>query len=234
MVKENRSPADQGLAAALEAFQALPLLHEDDQEVEMGESNLHWMILAILRFGLAAHLAGQLRYQVYANLNFHFQPRFPRVYLTPDVMVVTPLTPLPEDLSSYALDREGPAPVLVAEILSERTAAEGDLGEKVQTYAFLGIPECLLVDPSGRFLPERLLLKRLHRNRSWKDEQVADGGVTSRLGFRVVLEGDGKPRVLDPKTGERYPRPDEAVARVRELEQELARLRNKGRKRKSS
>jgi hypothetical protein len=232
--RDNHSSADQDLATALEAFQALPFVHEDDQEVEVGESNLHWVVEAILRYGLAAHLAGQPRYQVYANLNFHFQPRFPRIYLTPDLMVVTPFAPLPEDLGSYALDRDGPAPVLVGEVLSERTAEEADLGEKVQTYAFLGIPEYLLIDPPGRFLPERLLLKRLRRNRTWKDVQDADGGITSRLGFRVVLEEDGKPRVLDARTGERYPRPDEAVARLRELEEELARLRGKGRKRKGS
>jgi Uma2 family endonuclease len=234
MVTDNRSSVGQDLAAALEAFQALPLVHEDDQEVEMGESNLHWVIEAILRFSLAAHLAGQPRYRVYANLNFHFQPRFPRVYVTPDVMVVTPAAPLAEDVNSYALDRDGPAPVLVAEILSERTAEERDLEEKPQTYAFLGIPEYVLIDPSGEFLEQRLLLKRLQRNRTWKDEQDADGGITSRLGCRVVLEADGKPRVLDVKTGERYPRPDEAVARVRELEKELARLRGKGRKGKGS
>jgi hypothetical protein len=94
-----------------------------------------------------------------------------------------------------------------------------------------------------------LQLKRLRRDRTWKDEQDADGGVTSKLGFRFIIDADGRLRVTDSLTGGPYPRPDEAQAealarrraeeRVRALEEELARLRGtgpkkgKGRRRKS-
>jgi hypothetical protein len=60
--------------------------------------------------------------------------------------------------------------------------------------------------------------------------------VVSRFGFRIAFDADGLPRVNDVATGWVYPRPDEAdeiaraaaaaEARVRELEAELARLRN--------
>src|SRR5205807_6178580 len=91
--------------------------------------------------------------------------------------------------------------------------------------------------------------RRRRGPRSWHRLRDADGGVTSQLGFRVVIEADGLPRVLDAATGRRYPRPQEAdleaearvaaeataraeaearaaaEARLREVEAELARLR---------
>jgi hypothetical protein len=109
-----------------------------------------------------------------------------------------------------------------------------------------------LIDVTGRFLPERLLLKRLRRNRTWNDEQDADGGITSKLGFRLIIDTDDRLRVVNARTEEPYARPDEAQAeaearreaeeRVQALEEELARLRGatpkdkpkgKGRRRKS-
>jgi hypothetical protein len=63
--------------------------------------------------------------------------------------------------------------------------------------------------------------------------------VASQLGFRVIIDSDGRPRVLNAATGYRYVRPDEAdrrvreeadaraaaEARIRELEAELSRIR---------
>ena len=52
-----------------------------------------------------------------------------------------------------------PAPVLVVEVLSERTAEERDLGSKIGLYAQLGVAEYILLDQWGDWLPQRLLLK---------------------------------------------------------------------------
>jgi hypothetical protein len=103
----------------------------------------------------------------------------------------------------------------------------------------LSIPEYLLIDVSGEFLPQRLLLRRPSGVGHWTDSQDADGGVTSDLGFRVVLDTDGQIRVVNTASHECYLRPREALLqvraenearraaenRVRELEAELARLR---------
>lgn len=234
MIQRNYPEAERPLEERLKEFQNLPILHEDDLEGDMGEANLHALAQHILRYGIAAHLADQPRYRVFSNLNLHYQPRFPRVYVAPDVMVVTPLVAQPDELRSYHLDSDGPAPVFVAEILSEETAEERDLDEKLYIYAMTGIAEYLLVDVDGRFLPQRLLLKRLQPDRTWYDEQDADGGVTSRLGFRVILDCDGRLRVIDKITGRKYARPDEAEARIRALEEELARQKRPRRKRKGS
>ena len=234
MIQEKSQEAERTLEDRLQEFQNLPILHEDDREWDMGEANLHALAEHVLRYGIAAHLGDQARYRVFSNMNLHYQPRFPRVYVSPDVMVVTPLVAQPDELRSYYIDSDGPSPVFVAEVLSEETAEERDLDEKLYIYAMTGVEEYLLVDVDGRFLPQRLVLKRLQPDRAWQDEQDADGGVTSSLGFRVIFDSDGRLRVVDKTTGRKYARPDEAEARIRALEEELARLKRPRRKRKGS
>jgi hypothetical protein len=234
MIQRKSPERERTLEERLKEFQNIPILHEDDLEGDMGEANLHALAEHILRYGLAAHLGDQPRYRVFSNMNLHYQPRFPRVYVSPDVMVVAPLVAQPDELRSYHIDSDGPAPVFVAEVLSEETTEERDLDEKLYIYAMTGIEEYLLVDVDGRFLPQRLVLKRLQPDRTWQDEQDADGGVTSRLGFRVIFDSDGPLRIVDRTTGRKYARPDEAEARIRALEEELAQLKKPRRKRKGS
>jgi hypothetical protein len=216
---------DRNLAAELKQFQELPILREDDPEWDMGEADVHAITEHILRYGIAAHLADRPRYRVFSNLNLHYQRRFPSVYISPDVMVAKPNHPEQEEFPSYHVLKDGPVPEAVAEVLSAKTAEEGDLGGKLWIYAMLGVAEYLLVDASGTWLPERLLLKRLRSNRTWMDERDADGGVTSQLGFRVVFDTDGQLRVLNAVTGKRYPRPAEAYmeAEARRVAEEKSR-----------
>src|SRR5262249_19293591 len=150
-------------------------------------------------------------YRVLGDLNFYYHARQPRVHVSPDVMIVRPPTPLPDQLTSYQLGVHGPAPVFTAEVLSQRSAQQQDRTTKSRLHRRLGVSEYLLIDTSGMFLPERLQLRRRNGQR-WDRLRDADGGVTSQLGFRVVIDPDGKARILDAATGRPYPRPDEARA----------------------
>ena len=98
----------------------------------------------------------------------------------------------------------------LAKVLSARSAQQGDVTTKFELYAKLGIPEVLLVDPSGRWLSQRLLRIQFQASGGHHNDQDADGGVTSELGFRLILDADGQLRVLDAVTGYRYRRPEEA------------------------
>jgi Uma2 family endonuclease len=215
----------------------LPLMFEDNGQEEMGEGTLHTEATYILRSGLIAHLTRQPRFHVFSDLDLHYHPGEQGAYVSPDAMVAEPVPPWPFDFPSYRIGVDGPVPRFVAEVLSQRSRQQGDLTVKPAIYARLGIPEYLLVDLKSEFLPQRLVLRRLQADATWKDEQDSDGGVTSRLGFRVVPEADGLIAVWDARMNKRYYRPGEVQAlvdRVRELEKELARLRGKGRKRKGS
>jgi hypothetical protein len=212
----------------------MPLIYEDDEEGDMGEASTHTDTLAIAFYGIGAHLAGEEHLRVFSNLNLYYSEIDRKAYASPDFMVAQPKE-TGAHFTSYRIGVDGPTPLVVGEVLSERTAQQGDLREKPHIYALLGIREYLLLDLTGEFLAQRLLLKRLRRNRTWKDEQDPDGGVKSKLGFRMVIDADGRLRVRNAMTGERYVRPDEAQAfaderaalkeEIRALEEELARLR---------
>lgn len=210
----------------------------------MGDSTVHKLSADILLYCLTFHLALRAGFRVFGNLNLYFSQALPNLFFTPDIMVVKSPQPMPEQLSSYRIGEQGPHPVFVAEVLSPRTHRDGDLTGKPITYGEIGIDEYLLADVTGQLLEQRLLLLRRQRDGSWRDEQDADGGITSQLGFRVVIDADGQLRVTDAKTGKRYIRPNEAQAaadsaqaeadarqqaeeRIHALEAELARLKKK-------
>ncbi len=222
----------------------MPVLFEDEGQEEMGETEIHTKATGIVFWGLKAHLADRSEYQVFSDLNCYYHPVQRWAYVSPDVMVVVPGQPLVEPVTSYRISAGCPAPMLVVEVLSRRSFQQQDLTNKPEIYADLRVAEYILADPTSHFLPQRLLLKCLRIDSTWKDEQDEDGGVTSRLGFRIVIEDDGQLRMIDVQTGKRYARPEEAQSmadRVVALEEELARLRGasskeqkrKGRRRKS-
>jgi hypothetical protein len=212
----------------------LPTLFEDEGQDEMGETSRHRDANDILFYGVGAHLAGRPEFAVLSNMNLYYRPRPNKSHVSPDVMVVRPPERLPRNLKSYRLGPKRPVPVLTVEVLSLRSYQQQDLSNKPVLYRRLGVAEYILIDTTGELLADRLLLRRAVGADEWADEPDA-GGVTSALGFRVVIEGDGRIRVLDAATGRPYPRPDEAdteaaarraaEARVRELEAELARLK---------
>ncbi len=209
----------------------LPVLYEDEGQEDMGEHTVHTLTDEIIRLGLKSHLADRPNCHVFSNLNLHYHPIDQEAYVSPDEMVVVADLPPNPSMGSYRADETGPASVLVVEVLSKRSYQQQDISPtgKPVIYARLEVPEYILVDVTGEFLPQRLLLKRLNPDEldeegrpTWQDEQDPDGGVTSQLGFRLVIEGDGQVRVVDAATGRRYLRPAEVEAARREAERRAA------------
>lgn len=214
-----------------------------DDEGEVGESTIHTLAADILFYGLSFHFAGRPNWRVFKNLNLYYRDDKPNVFVAPDGMVIESARPLPKEMNSYRLGKDGPGPRLVAEVLSPRNYDVNDMGRKALVYHMLGVEEYILVDASGDLLPEKLLLMRPIAGGKWIHERDADGGITSRFGFRVIIDTDGQLRVLDAQTGKLYPRPSEAEqlaaeaeagrlaeARLRALEEEVAHLRANGAK----
>lgn len=193
----------------------LPIMYEDEGQEEMGESTPHTGADHILSAALEEHFRGQGHTRVFSNLNLYYHPIDKRAYVSPDLMIIQPPQPLPERLGSYRIGPDRPGPVLVIEILSRRSFQQQDLTNKPILYAALGVAEYILVDGTGEFLPDRLLLRRLAEG-EWHDEQDRDGGVTSCLGFRILIEDDELPRVVHTATQMRYLRPDEAALQAKE------------------
>jgi len=202
----------------------LPVIYEDEGYEEKGESALHTDAIQILLMGLRAHFKPQSQVRVYSDLNLLYHPIKKKAYISPDVMVVAPSNPRPDELSSYRIGEDGPAPMLTAEVLSPRTAQQGDLSFKQEVLSFIKVREYLLVDPTGQFMEKRLLLRRLEADGAWTDVVDSDGGITSELGFRVIIDSDGKFRVVDGATGHKYLRADEAEEALQKIEIEKAQL----------
>jgi Uma2 family endonuclease len=209
----------------------LPVLFEDEGQEDMGEHTIHTLTDDIISLGLESHLADHPNHHVFSNLNLHYHPINRESYVSPDEMVVVAEFPSELSMGSYRVGETGPAPVLTVEVLSRRTYQQQDISPtgKPVVYAKLGVQEYIVVDVTGEFLPERLILKRLNESvrdeagiPTWLDEQDPDGGVTSQFGFRFIIEADGALRVLDAHTGRRYLRPQEVEAARQQAEQRAA------------
>lgn len=219
----------------------MPVMYEDEGQENMGESIPHTASIDILFHGMRMHFAAQTELAVLSNLNVYYHRIDRWAYFSPDVMVVRPTERLSDRLRSYRIGKHGPAPLQTIEVLSARSFQQQDLHNKPTIYSQLGIAEYILVDATGEFMEQKLLLKRLQDDGVYKDEQDSDGAVTSKLGFRIVIDADEGLRIINAATGQPYLRPDELEAaraaeasarqaaeqRVRELEAELARLKGK-------
>ena len=202
----------------------LPPIYEDDGYDDMGDTSIHGKTGFIVYQGLVDHFESIPSLAVYFNVNLYFHPDDPLDYMSPDVMVVRPYRGGVPERDSYTVGVDGPMPVVAVEVLSERTAQQGDLGRKSDAYRLYGVDEYILVDLTGRYLPERLQLRRRRPDGTWAVLRDADGGLTSRLTFRIRIEPDGQVRVVNADTGRGYARPTEAAAEARRADEE-ARLR---------
>jgi Uma2 family endonuclease len=195
----------------------MPIMYEDEGQEEMGDSDPHTTTIAILTSALKAHLKSRSEYRVFSDLNVYYHRIDRCAYFSPDVMAVKPGPTLPKRVTSYRIGVQGPAPELAIEVLSRRSFQQQDMGLKPIIYSELGIAEYILVDVTGELMPERLQLRRLQSDGTWQNERDQDGGVTSRLGFRLTIEDD-EVRVIDLTSGKRYLRPEEAHDAIKQAE----------------
>jgi Uma2 family endonuclease len=136
----------------------LPVMYEDEGQDEMGETDIHWRCCEILRNGLIAHLGGQQKpFRVFSDLNVYYHPLDRGAYVSPDVCAVFPANPLPLNVTSYRIGKDGPAPIICMEVMSHRSAQQQDLGNKLAIYAELGVQEYIVVDVTGMYFPRQLL-----------------------------------------------------------------------------
>jgi hypothetical protein len=189
----------------------LPVLFQDEGQEHMGETAAHTHAALTAYAGLLAHFADKAEYRVFANLSLYYHPLNRTAYVTPDMMVVCPSRPLGDDVASYRIGTDGPAPLLVVEVLGRRSLQQQDLTVKPLVYAQLGVKELLYIDTTGEYLPEKLQLRRLQlRDETWLEVPRGETGLlASAFGFTITVEGDGKLRLSNPALKQPYPRLEE-------------------------
>ena len=159
-----------------------------------------------------------------------------------------------DELMSYKLWEDGPAPSFVMEMLSQKTKKK-DIQTKPDIYARMGVTEYWLFDPIGKDIPGQLAAYRLEEGvyRPIPPLQDGSGYRSSALELEIRTE-DGVLRVRDPVTGkdleglqesweaheetkarladaearlmDSEARSDEAQAQIAELKAQLARLQD--------
>jgi len=198
----------------------LPCFCEDEGQEEIGEDEVHTLAVAATAYALRCHARARTDWRIYTTMDLHYHPREPAAYVSPDVMICQPLQ---RDgwLESYRIGRQGPAPLLVVEVLSRRSAQQQDLTNKPELYGRLGVQEYLLLDPTGDFLPEQLRLLQYEPDGTWHTLRDQGGnGVASRFDFHVVVEPSGLPRFLNADR-QPYRHPSEAEPTIEALQRDL-------------
>ena len=155
-------------------------------------------------------------------------PRAPaRERVVPDLMVAFNVDPLAFKASNgYIISEQRKAPDFVMEIASFKTGSY-DVGEKRDRYAALGVAEYWRFDETGAFHGTRLGGDQLVNGEyqpfsiSTLEDDVLEG-YSPALNLYIRWER-GELRWYDPATGRPLVTIEEAQARIRELEAELAR-----------
>jgi len=196
----------------------------DDTEESVVGTDFHQMTIMNVRFGIneVAHtltLAGQpVPWQALSQttVSGFTHPDGSPYSTMPDMFVYR--RPMDQDRGSMAVGVDGP-PVLVVEMLSERTY-KWDLdmeNGKGYSYAASGVREYLMLDPTSRYLPERLRAWRL-TDGSYQPWQPDKQGRwhSQELALAFALEGP---------FAAVYARGERRMLREGEVEAERARAR---------
>lgn len=154
----------------------------------------------------------------------------------PDLLVAFNSDPAAyRDSNGYIVSQQGKPPDFILEVASRRSAAE-DLGAKKDYYERLGVVEYWLFDVEAVFYGFTLAGYRLTPG-GYEPTGVSEIGPRVFQGYSATLNlnlraGDGYLGWHDPATGDHIPtlqtqtsRAETAEARVRELEDQILRLR---------
>ncbi|MCC3449642.1 MAG: Uma2 family endonuclease [Microcoleus sp. PH2017_39_LGB_O_B] len=130
---------------------------------------------------VAENLADR-RATVLANQFLYYAQGFPKVRLTPDVMVIFDVEPGGRD--NYKIWEEGQVPKVIFEMTSPSTQSEDKVIKK-DLYERLEVQEYWLFDPKGEWIPEKLRGYRL----GVEGYQIITDSRCEVLQLRLEIEG---------------------------------------------
>ena len=126
--------------------------HTDGEPMSVNDYHRQAIIWTLQ--ALEAHYAKNPDVYVSGDIFLYYREGDPRKSISPDVLVSFGINKKPR--YSYKTWEEGKAPDFVMEFSSKGTY-EKDLGEKMDIYASLEIPDYFLFDAEGLFLPTPLM-----------------------------------------------------------------------------
>ena len=205
-------------------------LYPDTDGKPMAASDEHRRVLMNLLRRLEAFFAQTPDTYVSGDILMYYLEGAPRKVVSPDVLVTFGIGQ--KLRKTYRVWQEGKTPDFVLELSSE-TTYRNDLGEKMELYAMLGIPEYFLADIEGLYLPTPLMGFRLVDGVYEPVSPGEDGEVHAAvlgLDFHLRLEDI---QLYDPARNQWLQLPEEAAetraeqaeTRAEQAETEAAALR---------
>lgn len=207
-------------------------------EETLPESVLHDEAVALLEALLAVWAARRGDAMVVRNLAVRWDQAHPAFGVDPDVAVIVPRPPEGDDLRSLRTWREGhAAPMLAIEVVSETTPRK-DYVVAPDKYAASGVGELWIFDPllsgpASHGGPFRLQVWTRDDDGTFSRAYAGDGPARSpALGaylvpvdegrkLRIAADAEATDSWMTEAEAHRKER-DEALARLREVEAELA------------
>src|SRR5947209_6455131 len=113
------------------------------EEDWMGQTSVHARLIRYLVDVLTWLFWGQ-RCAIYDSLNFYQTPDVYEYPMSPDIAVIKGVDDV--DVTSWRIDKDGPPPQVVFEILSAKTW-KADLNEKPTHYALMSVQDDFAYDP---------------------------------------------------------------------------------------
>ena len=160
----------------------------------MAETDLHRMLMCYFIEVLQARYGGQEVY-VSGNLLLYYEKGNPRRHVAPDCLVAFGRPPGPR--LYYQTWVEGKPPDVVIEVTSRSTRRE-DQVTKWRLYRRMGVRELWLVDPTGDYLPARVLGYRLADDQ-WEAIPAGRRSPRSELLGLEFRESEDGVRLWDPE-----------------------------------
>lgn len=190
----------------------------DGEPVAESEPQLLSLLYSVA--ALRVYFQNQPDTYVVGNILFYYEEGNPKAVVAPDVMVVMGGSNK-RKRRSYMLWKEKRAPDFVLEITSKSTVSV-DQGVKRGVYAYLGVREYFLYDPTSDYLKPPLQGLRLVDDHylSMPMIEQQDGSISVHsnvLGLDLHLK-DGQFHFVDPETGESLRSLEESEKERREAE----------------
>ncbi len=204
------------------------IFYPEEDGKPMAVSDLHRRILIRTLLVLEAYFAQSPEVYISGDILMYYVEGDPRKSVSPDVLVAFGLGM--KLRRSYLVWNEGKVPDFVMEFSSKNTYRK-DLGEKMELYASLGIPNYFLYDAEGLYLPSPLMGFELVDGSYLPISADEYGGFHAGalgLDFYVSDVGLG---IYDPAAGEWLQTPAESaadraeIAEARAEEEAIARQR---------
>jgi len=186
-----------------------PIYYPESDGKPMAETDTHRRDLMYAVEAIDEFLRDRDDVYVSGNLLIYYQQGEPTKSFAPDCFVVFGIPKIRR--RSYKIwEESGHVPAMIIEFTSNSTKAD-DSGSKKGLYAFLGVKEYYLFDPTGDYLPEPLMGYALHEGSYQLRQAAGDGSLVSPLlGLRLKPEGELL-RLYDVTTGVALPLYGEAV-----------------------